>query len=280
MLMESGCSVRSKKRYRAVLPLETCLTVIEQFGYLPVSIIRPQKRPDWDEIIGDEGDQTTRRSSSAKYLPSLRFSKFHPDLAEFCIRYWSIKGDLIVDPFAGRATRGIVARRLGRRYRGYEVAKTTYKITRQKIEALKGCLYLSDGCEMAETKNESADLVFTCPPYHRLERYESSKEQLSDLKTYEEYLVSISKCCRNTYRVLRPGRFAVFVVADWRDGKAFRPFHSDLAHLMTETGLVLWDTVVVHNNSPFAALQAGKVAAKRYTSKTHEYVMVFRKPEG
>jgi DNA modification methylase len=31
---------------------------------------------------------------------------------------------------------------------------------------------------------------------------------------------------------------------------------------------------------PFAAVQAGKCAAKRYTSKVHEYCLVFRKGGG
>ena len=35
--------------------------------------------------------------------------------------------------------------------------------------------------------------------------------------------------------------------------------------------------MIMKNISPFAALQAGKVASKRYTSKVHEYVLVFRK---
>ena len=42
-------------------------------------------------------------------------------------------------------------------------------------------------------------------------------------------------------------------------------------------GLTCHDIMVVENISPFAPLQAGKVAAKRYTSKVHEYALVFRK---
>ncbi len=38
------------------------------------------------------------------------------------------------------------------------------------------------------------------------------------------------------------------------------------------------DIVILENISPFAALQIGKTAAKRYTSKVHEYLLVFRKP--
>src|SRR5690348_3698168 len=114
------------KQYQSVLAMDENDTVKNQFGWLPLSVFKPERREDWREIIGDDGDETTRRSEDVKYLPGLRFSEFHPHLAEIVIRYWSIGGELVVDPFAGRGTRGIVARELMRRYHGYEVAANTF----------------------------------------------------------------------------------------------------------------------------------------------------------
>ena len=273
-----------KRTYKPLLPLKTTSKVLDQFGFLPLSVFRPEPRPLWDEIIGDDGDTLgqTRRSSGAKYLPNLRYSRFHPHLAEVCIRYWSLEGELVIDPFAGRATRGVVATSLGRHYEGYEVALATYAEANARVSALdsSSLVHLGDGCQMTETASESADMVFTCPPYHRLERYESAEGQLSDLATYEDFLVKMEEAGHSIKRVLKPGRWAVVVVADWRDGKAFRLFHVDLINIMRDrVGMDVHDIMVVHNNSPFAALQAGKVAAKRYTSKVHEYALVFRRPE-
>ena len=42
-------------------------------------------------------------------------------------------------------------------------------------------------------------------------------------------------------------------------------------------GLKLHDVIVMKNDTIFAALQMGKCASKRYTSKVHEYILVFRK---
>ena len=270
--------------YRPLLPLDAYARVIDQFGFLPVSVFRPEKRPDWDDAIGDEGDTTgqTRRSGATKYLPGLRYSRFHPHLAEVCIRYWSLEGDRIVDPFAGRATRGVIATLLGRHYEGYEISPASQERGHQQIASIdsSSLVRLGDGCAMAETTAESADLVFTCPPYHRLERYESVPNQLSDILSYEAFLTRMAEAAANIMRVLKPGRWAVIVVADWRDGRAFRLFHVDLINIMRErVGVDVHDIMVIHNNSPFAPLQAGKVAAKRYTSKVHEYALVFRKPE-
>jgi len=267
------------KVYKQILPLKTDEKVKDQFGWLPVSVYKPTKGKEWKELIKDDGDVTTRRSKDCKYLPKLKFSEFNPDLAEKIITYWSLKDHLIVDPFAGRATRGVISLHLGRKYEGYEVAPTTYKNTKEKVGKLGGYLFNLDGCKMELTEDGTANLVFTCPPYHRLEKYESADDQLSDIKDYDKFLEKIELCIKNIHRVLDDNGFVCWVCGDWRDGKQYRTFHIDCINKFRKNGFKLWDVVIIENISPFAPLQAGKVAAKRYTSKVHEYLLVFRKEE-
>lgn len=270
------------KQYQALLPLSTDDTVKNQFGWLPVSVYHPGKGIAWDKYFTDDGDPAgTRRSEDAKYLPGLRFSRFNPELAETVIRYWSMEGDLVIDPFAGRSTRGVVATVLGRQYVGYEVVSQVAQKARSDISLATPCaraeIHVADGCLMAHSCDDTAKLIFTCPPYHRLERYEAAQWQLSDLKSYEAFLGRIQQCANNIWRVMALGAFLCWVCADWRDGVAFRLFHKDSLDIFSGVGLTVHDIVIIHNNSPFAPLQAGKVAAKRYTAKTHEYLLVFRK---
>ena len=133
-----------------------------------------------------------------------------------------------------------------------------------------------DGCEMQHTANESANLVMTCPPYHQLEKYETVENQLSDINDYDIFLKKLKVCATNIKRVLKPGGFLVWVCADWRDNGQFRSFHTDSIQMFKEVGLKHHDLVVMKNKSPFASMQIGKVASKRYTSKIHEFVLVFR----
>lgn len=276
--------MNKKRCYQQLLPMSTEDTVKNQFGWLPISVFRPGKGKEWDGFFTDDGDPAgARRSKDCKYLPGLRFSRFNPELAETVVRYWSLEGHIIVDPFSGRSTRGVVSAVLGRCYLGYEVVSEVVDKTRQDIEKVAPRadfdIYQDDGCQLGHTSDSIADLVFTCPPYHRLERYESVPAQLSDIKDYNAFLNKIEITARNIERVMKPNAFCCWVCADWRDGKAFRLFHKDSLDIFQKAGLLAHDIVIIHNNSPFAPLQAAKVAAKRYTAKTHEYLLVFRKAD-
>tara|TARA_Y100001963_G_scaffold127533_1_gene180987 strand:+ start:3204 stop:4100 length:897 start_codon:yes stop_codon:yes gene_type:complete len=271
--------------YNKVLPFKDDERVIDQFGWSPTSVIKPTKasKKKWKDAYLENTEQ--RRSDDAEYLSGLKFSEFHAGLCEDIVHYWSMVGGKIVDPFAGRLTRAFVSASLGRSYEGYDVSPTTVKNVNEHLDkhflrtGISGATVKEgDGCMMQLTYDESADLVMTCPPYHRLEAYESATGQLSDIKGYHHFLERINECGMNIERVLKPGGFCVWICGDWREDGKMRSFHSDVINMFTfNAGLKLHDTVIIENQSPFAALQLGKVASKRYTSKVHEYMLVFRK---
>ena len=270
-----------KKTYSKVLPLKDNEKVVTQVGWLPLSVIEPprQTKKIWKNAYLNDGLDEQRRSDDAKYLSGLGFSEFHAGLTEDVLHYWSVVGSVVVDPFAGRATRAFVTSKLGREYYGYEISPTTVDRVQKHLDSynIDSTIYLDNGCYMKQTPNDFADLVMTCPPYHQLEKYESADNQLSDIKDYETFLGMLEICAVNIKRVLKPGGFLVWVCADWRDGKEFRSFHTDSIRMFKNVGLKYHDIVIMKNKSPFASMQLGKVAANRYTSKVHEYILVFRK---
>ena len=269
------------KVYKKVLPLSDNETVVDQFGWLPLSVIEPSKKSkkNWKNAYLNDNISEKRRSDESKYLSGLGFSEFHAGLTEDIIHYWSTLDGVVVDPFAGRLTRAFVTSKLGRKYYGYEISPTTVDRVKKHLDSFNvdATIYLENGCEMKSTQNNFADLVMTCPPYHRLEKYESVKNQLSDIRDYETFLGMLKVCAVNIKRVLKPGGFLVWVCADWRDGNEFRSFHTDSIQMFKNVGLKYHDLIVMKNQSPFASMQIGKVASKRYTSKIHEYILVFRK---
>tara|TARA_Y100000389_G_scaffold66005_1_gene62100 strand:+ start:2703 stop:3584 length:882 start_codon:yes stop_codon:yes gene_type:complete len=265
--------------YKNILPWNENERVIDQFGWNPQSVITPTKssKNNWDDAYLTAYEE--KRGVCPRLPNGLMMSEFHAGLCENIVHYWSMVGDTIVDPFAGRLTRAFVSQSLGRNYYGYDVSSETVDRVRHELDRheLGATIYEEDGCEMKSTPNESANLVMTCPPYGDIERYESAEGQLSDLRKYEDFCERIQVCGDNIERVLKPGGFAVWVCGDWRRDGEYKPFHSDTINMFTKSGLKLHDIIVMKNDTIFAALQAGKCASKRYTAKVHEFILVFRK---
>ena len=265
--------------YKNILPWNENERVIDQFGWNPQSVITPTKssKNNWDDAYLTAYEE--KRGVCPRLPNGLMMSEFHAGLCENIVHYWSMVGDTIVDPFAGRLTRAFVSQSLGRNYYGYDVSSETVDRVRHELDRheLGATIYEEDGCEMKSTPDESANLVMTCPPYGDIERYESAEGQLSDLRKYEDFCNRIQVCGDNIERVLKPGGFAVWVCGDWRRDGEYKPFHSDTINMFTKSGLKLHDIIVMKNNTIFAALQAGKCASKRYTAKVHEFILVFRK---
>jgi len=66
-------------------------------------------------------------------FPGAHFAVFPPELPETCIRAGSKPGDLILDPFSGAGTTGLVAVRLGRRYVGIELNPEYVAMSEKRI---------------------------------------------------------------------------------------------------------------------------------------------------
>jgi len=265
------------------------VTVKEKYGFLPVSVFQfenvPKKWKAIDELLTID---LYKRSASNKYLPLLKYSKFSYQLSEFVIKYWSNPRDIILDPFMGWGIRGAVAIELNRDYIGYEIGPRMYEKASIFLEKVskrvvlgdmrrgKYTIRLADGCKLEGVDSSSVDLVFTCPPYWDLEKYESVPGQLSDCQSYEEYLdrleLSLSRC----YEVLKENKFCVYVVADFRK-QGFKLLHKDLIDIGTKVGFTIWDIVISVLRSPFVYAQISKCDRMKYTSKMHEYIVVFKK---
>lgn len=61
-------------------------------------------------------------------------SPFPIELARRCISLWSLKGDLILDPFMGSGTTAVVCRQLERNYVGFENNKTYISLAESRLQ--------------------------------------------------------------------------------------------------------------------------------------------------
>lgn len=251
-----------------------------QLSFNPVSIWEiPRKNPLLKKLVSDEENiREVKRTGGALGKGGIRFSEFKPDIAYRIYEYWSNKGDLVLDPFMGRATRGIIAGYMERKYIGFDVVKEYVDLCSLKFSKYENVkAILGDGCLLSDIKEESIDFIFTCPPYWNLEKYKSCKNQLSDIKNYKDFLYQINLFCQNSYKVLKDNKFIVVVIADFHKNNQMFYFHNDMINKLLEAGFRGHDIVINKVYSPFAVFASKQNKQRHWVGKIHEYILIFRK---
>jgi hypothetical protein len=210
-------------------------------------------------------------------------SIFDPVLCELVYRWFSPPGGTVIDPFAGGSVRGIVASKLGRQYVGCELRAEQVKANRDQAAAI--CQDPQPVWNVGDSRNikklckgVEADLLFSCPPYADLEVYSDDPADLSTL-SYDKFREAYSAIIGAACSLLKPDRFACFVVGDVRDRKGFYygfPWHTVQA--FEDAGLRLYNEAVLVTAVGSLPIRAGKqFEATRKLGKTHQNVLIFCK---
>ena len=147
----------------------------------------------------------------------------------------------MLDPFAGGCVRGVISSRLGRQYTGIDLRPEQLAENRAQAEALctenPPVWIEGDSQQIKELAPGEYDLVFSCPPYGDLEVYSEDPRDLSTME-YSEFLAAYKRIIWRSLEMLKPNRFACFVVGDIRDEKGFyRNFVGDKVQAFEGAGV-------------------------------------------
>jgi len=212
-------------------------------------------------------------------------SVFDPVLCELVYRWFCPKGGHILDPFAGGATRGVVASFLGFDYTGIEIRKEQVEANRRQAKDIKVSprWVLGDSAKMPELLGEGAeyDLVWTSPPYFDLEIYSKDINDGSAFESYEKFIPWYESIFASCVDHLRENRFLAVVVGEIRErkgGGSYRNFVGDTISTFKRLGLQYYNEIILVTEIGSLSLRAGKIfQAGRKIGKTHQNVLVFFK---
>jgi len=230
--------------------------------------------------VGFDGSKVLRGEIDAPAEAS-GTSIFDPVLCELAYRWFCAPGGLVLDPFAGGSVRGIVASKLGRRYLGVDLRAE--QIAANEAQAIRLCdppapsWLPGDSRELATlASGTEADLIFSCPPYGDLEVYSDDPADLSTLD-YPAFLEAYRTIIAAAVALLKPDRFACFVVGDIRDKQGFyRRFVSDTEQAFEDVGARLYNEAILVTAVGSLPIRVGRqFEAARKLGKTHQNVLVF-----
>ena len=210
-------------------------------------------------------------------------SIFDPVLCEVMYDWFSPKGGLVLDPFAGGSVRGIVAEEMGRKYTGIDLSES--QIVANKKQSDKPNWICGDSKKLIFGLDDEFDFVFTCPPYYDLEVYSDTKGDLSNMSEmdFDETLESI---LYQSAIKLKNNRFFAIVVSEVREpsvtGKYSIGKYRGLVHktiqMCEKHGLSFYNDMVLFN-SQHQASRVGKVYFERNRKipSVHQNILVFVK---
>ena len=246
------------------------------------------RKREWKRIglQSEVGRDEALISSGLKKMSEMQGSSlngtsiFDPVLCEVIYNWFSPKEGIVFDPFAGGSVRGVVAEMLGRRYIGIDLSQKQVDANQMNADKLGVCpaWHCDDSRNMdSYIPDGSADLVFSCPPYHNLEKYSDHPLDLSNMN-YDDFIAAYSEIIAKACAKLKNNRFAVFVVGEIRDSKgAYRDFVGMTKRLFMEHGLILYNDGVLLEQYGTAPIRAANYFKHRKTVKVHQNVLVFYK---
>jgi DNA modification methylase len=261
-----------------------------EFSFEPKSFWEYIRGGVLDKIIGDSksyGETYTGKVPihKGRHNEGGFLSKFNSEYAKRIIEMWSKEEDSILDPFAGRSSRSLISVLLNRNYLGFDVVDENLNESRVQYEEFKndynkiGRLKLihssSEFIDDFVKQDECVDLIFTCPPYFNIERYESTPGQLTDFKTYEEFFENYKTILNKCIPKLKPTGFFIVVLANFRVDNKFYDFCGDTKNILKEH-LDFHDEIILEMSPAKRHPLYLQAITNLNCLKTHEYCIVFR----
>jgi len=213
-----------------------------------------------------------------------------PQMARNIILRYSSQGDLILDQMCGSGTTLIEAKLLGRNAIGVDINENAIMITRDRLNFDTNSLfptyqktYVGDARNLNLIDDESVDLIATHPPYANIISYSKNNELDGDLSlvhSVSEYVFEMEKVAKESFRVLKPGKYMAILVGDTRRFKHYVPIAFRVMEAFLKVGFILKEDIIKHQwrckATPF---WLKKSIQYNFLLLMHEHLFIFRKPE-
>lgn len=287
----------------------------ERFRELDEGIIDP--RNPLNDLTGKAWLPETKSYLFQKGLgadhPDAQIERLHPAPYSFqdiekLILFFTKKGMTVLDPFGGVGSTAKACEISGRHCISIELSEKYHDLSIKRLEkevgkdTSKNHQFINgDTCEVLPTQeSNSVDMVVTSPPYWGIlnkqdqkvkqnrvvnnldTKYSDSENDLGNIEDYNEFLdILINRVFLQCARILRPEKYMLIVVSDFRDKGDYISFHSDIiqrlnkAHIPAGGTIGLAGTKILIQNHK--SLHPYGYPFSYVENIHHQYVLIFRK---
>jgi len=188
------------------------------------------------------------------------------------------ESDLILDPMAGSGTTLDVARDLGRRAIGYDVAP-------EELRGKRTDIFNADARKLP-IEDAKADFVFIDPPYSTHVDYGPDPRDIGKLDAGgddagDAYYAAMRQVIAEIHRVLKPKRYMALYCSDsYRKGRPFMPIGFELFALLRERFQPADIVAVVRQNAKLKRGNWHKAAEEgNYFLRGFNYLFIMKKDD-
>ena len=222
---------------------------------------------------------------------------FVPQIPDHLIRRYTDPGDIVLEPFMGGGTTLYECERLGRNYLGFDINEKIVAYVKAKMQgsvAIDYSICTGDICNeevstvaisnfLRERKKQRVDVILSHPPYWDILKFTEHKEDLSNTKSLDAFLLLFLNSMRNTVKYLRAGKHFAIVVGDlYRDGEVI-PLGFYIMDVIKKNikcklkGIVVKDIVGNRGKLRTEGLWRYRTLKSDTFLFKHEYIFVFKK---
>jgi len=232
-------------------------------------------------------------------------AKYPETLIEEFIKFFTKEDEWVIDPFLGTGSTLIAAGNTNRNGVGIEINKKYLNISESRVNKgkyssqllplLGSSLKLKKLLCKSGSLPEQYDFAITSPPYwNQLERnslrqkgrkengldtkYSSSKDDLGNIKDYENFLEFQAKIFDQTFDVIKEGGYLVIITNNVYYKGELYPLAFDTAKSLTKRGEKSWilkdEKIWLQNDKPLIALGINNAWVG---NRHHQYCLIFRK---
>ena len=229
---------------------------------------RFSERNKLNDLPGRVWIQETKSNWRQKGLgnshPHACYERLHPAPFSYqdvgrLIRFFTKRGEWVLDPFCGVGSTLKACAVLGRKGIGVELSPVWAELAEERLAVEIGnphdqkviCEDIRDA--LSSFRDEQFQFMVTSPPYwsiltknadHKVRetrlsenlatQYSESEHDLGNIEKYDGFLKELTNVFRKVAAKVENKRYMAIVVSDFRHGSKFYSFHSDLYHLLCD----------------------------------------------
>lgn len=211
--------------------------------------------------------------------PDAMIERQHPAPFSFTdvsrlIRFFTKKDGVVLDPFVGVGSTLKACAVEGRRGIGFELNPKYAELANQRLKTEVRSLFASTDEQdirvgdarslVLDLAENTLDFVVTSPPYwnilhkedhkakqerinHDLDtKYGDDPKDLGNIHNYDDFLNELSSILGSCGKALKPKKYMVVIVSDFRDKSKYVMFHADIANALKKYQLELRGLTILY----------------------------------